>query len=107
MGFSIEQDGTSLSVAIVGHLDLKSSPAIDEALADALDGITYLAVDMAGVDYVSSMGLRLLLSLMKRMSKQGTMVVRHVNGDVMELFDDSGFSQILTIEPDDRPAGER
>lgn len=107
MGFSIEQDGTALSVAIEGHLDLESSPVIDKELAGRLDGITHLVIDMAGVDYVSSMGLRLLLSLMKRMSKQGTMVVRHVNGDVMELFDDSGFSQILTIEPDDRPAGER
>ena len=98
MGFSIEQDGTSLSVAIEGHLDLKSSPAIDEALADALDGITYLAVDMAGVDYVSSMGLRLLLSWQKRMFKQGAMHIINVLDEVMALFDETGFTEIIDIQ---------
>lgn len=98
MTSTIEREGTRLVVHVAGRLDIQTSPELEKALAGQLDDVTDLVLDLSGVDYVSSMGLRLLLALQKRMFKQGTMRVTNVSDTVMTLFGDTGFDEILTIE---------
>ena len=90
------QDGSSLAVALDGRLDTKTAPDLEAAL-DGLAGITELELDMAGVPYVSSAGLRVLLTAQKTMNRQGAMTLVHVCEDVMDVFDMTGFSGVLTI----------
>lgn len=97
MTYAIEQDGDSLLVRVAGHIDLNSSPVLEDALTPRLDGVQLLTIDLAQVDYISSMGLRLLLALQKRMTKQGSMLVANAGGAVLELFEETGFSEILTL----------
>ncbi len=97
MGHTFDQSGDCLTVHVDGKLDITSSPALEEQLAPQLEGVGLLILDLARVDYVSSMGLRLLLALQKRMAKQGAMRVANVNPQVMDLFEETGFSEILTI----------
>ena len=97
MVHAFERDGNALTVRLQGRLDIKSSPELEAELMPQLEGVSSLAIDLAQVDYVSSMGLRLLLALQKRMTKQGDMRVVNVADSVMELFDETGFSDILTI----------
>lgn len=98
MAFTITEDHDRLTVQVAGPLDIKTSPQIEDALSGKLEGITYLTVDLADVNYVSSMGLRLLLSLQKRMLKQGEMHVINASGQVLNLFEETGFADILTLE---------
>lgn len=97
MSHEIIRDGDHLTVRVYGRLDVKTSPELEDELKPQLDGVSSLTVDLAQVDYVSSMGLRLLLVLQKRMAKQGSMLVVNVRPEIMELFDDSGFANILSI----------
>ena len=92
------QDGSRLKVALDGRLDTKSAPDLEAALGD-LAGIDNLALDLAGVPYVSSAGLRVLLALQKTMNRQGAMTIAHVCEDVMDVFDMTGFTGVLTIVP--------
>jgi anti-sigma B factor antagonist len=98
MGYELKRDGSDATLKIQGHLDIKTSPEIDKWLGPQLDDVSSLTIDLAQVDFVSSMGLRLLLSLQKRMSKQGSMRVTNTQEQVMDLFDKTGFDQILTLE---------
>ena len=91
-------EGTSLTLALEGRLDTTTSPDLEEALAASLDGVTELVFDFSKLDYLSSAGLRVLLSAQKRMNRQGTMKLRHVNDTVKEVFDITGFADFLTIE---------
>jgi anti-sigma B factor antagonist len=95
---SIERNGDAFAVHVYGRLDLATSPKVESAMKPYLDSMRDLTIDLGEVEYVSSMGLRLLLSLQKRMNKQGTMRVVGVNDEVMELFETTGFDAILTIE---------
>lgn len=97
MKYEISKDGDTLTVTIWGSLDVSSSPELESALDGELDDVTTFTVDLAHVTYVSSMGLRLLLSWQKRMFKQGFMYVINVSDDVMELFAVTGFTEILEI----------
>lgn len=97
MTYTVSRDGDALVVSVEGRIDINTSPVLEEGLADAFEGVTDFTLDLAGVDYVSSMGLRLILALQKRMFKQGAMRVTHVQGPVMEIFEETGFSEILTI----------
>ncbi len=97
MSHEIIRDGDHLTVRVYGRLDVKTSTELEDELKPQLDGVSSLVVDLAQVDYVSSMGLRLLLVLQKRMAKQGSMLVVNVRPEIMELFDDSGFANILSI----------
>jgi anti-sigma B factor antagonist len=99
MTYDITQDGKALRIKVEGPLNYKTSPEIEEALKGKLDEVTDLTVDLEGTNYVSSMGLRLLLSLQKRMFKQGSMRVINVGQEVRELFDATGFSQVLDVQP--------
>lgn len=91
-------NGLELTVALAGRLDTTTAPALEKELRDGLDGVTSLMIDMAALDYISSAGLRVLLSTQKIMGKQGEMKVTHVNETIMEIFEVTGFSDILTIE---------
>lgn len=92
------QNGTALTIALSGRLDTTTAPDLEKELKDSLDGITELTMDFAELDYISSAGLRVLLSAHKTMSKVGTMKLIHVNEMVMEVFEVTGFADILTIE---------
>ena len=76
---------------------INTAPELEAELVPQLEGVSTLTIDLAQVNYVSSMGLRLLLSLQKRMAKHGSMVVTNVIPEVMELFEETGFAAILTI----------
>ncbi|MBQ6487704.1 MAG: STAS domain-containing protein [Solobacterium sp.] len=91
-------DGSKLTVALEGRLDTNTSPDLEASLQESLDGVTELVLDLEKLDYISSAGLRVLLAAHKMMSKQGSMKVVHVNTTVMEIFEITGFLDILTVE---------
>ena len=93
-----ELTGDRLDMAVIGRLDTTTAPELDAALKEALPGVKELVLDFSALDYISSAGLRVLLSTQKTMSKQGSMVLTGVNEGVMEVFEITGFSGILTIE---------
>lgn len=88
----------TLTVAPEGRLDTITAPQFEADLRADTDGITELIFDLANLTYISSAGLRVLLSAQKAMNKKGTMVLRNVKPEIMEIFDITGFSSILTIE---------
>ena len=98
MNINTKQDGGKLTIALEGRLDTSSAPQLEGMLKEALRGVTDLGMDFADLAYISSAGLRVLLSAQKRMAKQGGMKVIHVNEIIMEIFDVTGFVDILTIE---------
>lgn len=87
---------SELNIALQGRLDTVTAPQLEAELE--LEGITALVLDFSALDYISSAGLRVLLAAQKTMNKQGEMLLRGVNEDIMEVFDITGFSDILTIE---------
>ena len=90
--------GDELTVTLEGRLDTNTAPQLEAELKAALPGVVHLVLDFAQLDYLSSAGLRVLLGAQKQMNKQGDMVVRHVNETIAEIFDVTGFCDILTIE---------
>lgn len=92
------QDKNALTLNLEGRLDTTTAPQLEQELTASLDGVTHLTLDMTKLDYLSSAGLRVILSAQKRMNKQGQMVVRNVNETIMEVFEVTGFVDILTIE---------
>ncbi len=92
------KNDTTLTLAIQGRIDTTTAPQLEAELRSDIDGVTELYLDFTGVEYISSAGLRVLLSTQKLMSRQGKMVLSHVNESVMEVFEVTGFSDILTIE---------
>ena len=91
------QNGNSLTVAIEGRIDTTTAPKLEAELKASLDGITELTMDLSKLDYISSAGLRVLLSAQKMMNKQGEMKVAGANDAVQEIFAVTGFSDILNI----------
>ncbi len=87
-----------LLIALDGRLDTTTSPDLEAALNDSLDGIVSLIFDFEKLEYISSAGLRVLLSAQKKMNVQGKMVIKNVCNDIKEIFDITGFSDILTVE---------
>ena len=98
MKISKTQNGTELAVALEGRLDTVTAPELEKELKGSLDGVSELALDFAGLEYISSAGLRVLLSAQKIMSCKGGMKIKNVNETIMEIFEVTGFSDILTIE---------
>lgn len=92
------RNGNALCVALNGRLDTTTAPKLEAFLKESLNGVTELTLDFAQLEYISSAGLRVLLSTQKVMSKAGSMVVKNVNADIDEIFEITGFSDILTIE---------
>ena len=93
-----EQNGTALTVYLEGRLDTTTAPELEEELKTALDNVTELTVDLGKLDYMSSAGLRVMLSTQKRMNRQGSMTVVNVNDVLMEIFEVTGFDTILDIK---------
>ena len=91
------QNATSLTVAVAGRLDTTTAPQLEAELKGSLDGIAELTMDLGAMEYISSAGLRVLLSAQKIMNKQGEMKVTGANETVMEVFEVTGFSDILNI----------
>ncbi len=87
-----------LTIALSGRLDTTTAPSLDAALDSEIPATQALVLDFAGLDYVSSAGLRVLLKAQKLMSKKGGMTLIHVSEGIMDVFDITGFSDILTIE---------
>ena len=91
-------EGTVLTIKIDGRLDTTTAPQLDTVLDEALPGMTDVTLDCANMAYISSAGLRVLLKAQKVMNRQGSMKLIHVNDTIMEVFDITGFVDILTIE---------
>ena len=92
------QNGTALTIALEGRLDTMTAPELEAELKKSLDGVETLNLDFSKLDYISSAGLRVLLSAHKLMSAKGGMKVTNVNEIVQEVFEVTGFADILTIE---------
>ena len=91
-------ENTSAVFTLEGRLDTVTAPELEGALKEVLDGLSELTLDFEKLEYISSAGLRVLLSAQKIMAKQGSMKVVHVNDTIMEIFEVTGFVDILTIE---------
>ena len=90
--------GTAVTLKIVGRLDTSTAPALEAAVDGCAADTKELILDCSALEYVSSAGLRVLLGAQKMMNKQGSMVVHNVNETIMEVFEITGFADILTIE---------
>lgn len=88
----------ALTLALEGRLDTTTAPDLEAELNKSLDDIKTLVLDLDGLKYISSAGLRVVLGAQKRMTKQGQMIIKNVNEVVMEVFEVTGFVDILTIE---------
>ena len=97
---TIEQkkNGSALLIALEGRLDTMTAPQLEAELKTALSGVEDLTFDLEKLEYISSAGLRVLLSAQKIMNRQGEMKLTGVNETVMEIFEVTGFSDILCIE---------
>ena len=91
------QNEKSLTVAVKGRIDTSTAPTLEEELKNSLDGVENLTFDFTGVEYISSAGLRVMLATQKIMNRQGEMEIIGVNDTVMEIFDVTGFSDIINI----------
>ena len=91
-------NGDMLTVALEGRLDTTTAPELDETLKNSITGVKELVFDFEKLEYVSSAGLRVLLSAQKTMNKQGSMKLIKVRDEVKEIFDVTGFSDILTVK---------
>lgn len=98
MKMTKKQEGAQLEIALEGRLDTMTAPELEAELNQSLNGAETLILDFSKLDYISSAGLRVLLSAHKQMSVKGGMKVAHVNEIVQEVFDVTGFADILTIE---------
>ena len=92
------KDGKALTLAVEGRLDTITAPDLEAVLKGELDDVGELTFDFSSLEYISSAGLRVLLSAQKRMNAQGSMKVTGVSEIIMEIFEVTGFSDILTIE---------
>ena len=98
MKITKNMNGSSLNVALEGRLDTTTAPELEQALKNDMDTATELTLDFTRLDYISSAGLRVLLSAHKAMSKKNGMKVVNANEMVKEVFDVTGFADILDIE---------
>ena len=98
MTIEIKKNAEEASIEIVGRLDTTTAPALEKAILEDIGDAQKLVLDLKGLEYVSSAGLRVLLSAQKKMQKLGGMRVTNVSKGVMEVFEITGFVDILTVE---------
>ena len=98
--FDVEKksEGKNVTLVLSGRLDTATAPELEAAVKASVDGTENLIFDFEELDYISSAGLRVLLSALKMMSKQGSMKITNVSESVKDIFEITGFSDILTIE---------
>ena len=92
------KNGAELNLAVEGRLDTTTAPQLEAELKQSISGVETLVLDFANLEYLSSAGLRVLLAAQKVMNKQGEMIIRNVNETINEIFEVTGFIDILTIE---------
>ena len=98
MTIEIKKNKEEIILEIVGRLDTTTAPALDKTINENLDGVKTLILDLKNLEYISSAGLRVILSAQKKMQQVGSMKVINVCELVMEVFEMTGFADILTIE---------
>ena len=98
MTIEIKKNTEETIIEIVGRLDTITAPALDKTINEDIGDTKNLVLDVKGMEYISSAGLRVLLAAQKKMQKNGSMKVTGVCEDVMEVFEMSGFADILVIE---------
>lgn len=98
MNITKNTEGKTLNIALEGRLDTTTAPQLEAELKQSIGDNTELNFDFAKLEYISSAGLRVLLAAQKVMNKQGKMVIRNVNDVISEVFEVTGFSDILTVE---------
>jgi anti-sigma B factor antagonist len=98
MTIEIKKNAVETIIEIVGRLDTITAPALDKTINEDIADTKDLILDLKGLEYISSAGLRVLLSAQKKMQKIGSMKVIHVCAEVMEVFEMTGFADILVIE---------
>lgn len=91
-------NGNECVLTLTGRLDTTTAPQLEAEIRTTVDGITLLILDFKALEYLSSAGLRVILATQKTMNKQGKMVIKHVNETIMEVFEVTGFVDILTIQ---------
>ena len=92
------QNGDALTIALDGRLDTTTAPQLDAEVTNGLNGVKNFVIDMEKLVYVSSAGLRVLLKAQKTMNKQGSMVIKNVSDEIKEIFEVTGFDELLTLE---------
>ena len=97
MNVTKEKNNTTLKLSIEGRIDTTTAPVLEEEIKQSVSDVSELVMDFEKVEYISSAGLRVLLSTQKVMNKQGAMNLINVSEEVKEVFDITGFSDILTI----------
>ena len=98
MTIEMKRNGETATIEVAGRLDTTTAPALDKAINEDITDVKDLILDLKGLEYVSSAGLRVILGAQKKMQKIGSMKVRNVCEDVMEVFEMTGFADILVIE---------
>jgi anti-sigma B factor antagonist len=94
-------EGNKLVVKVAGRMDSVSAPELEAALNESLDGVEELVFDFSELEYISSAGLRVLLTSYKKMNSQGTMTIININDIIREIFEVTGFAEIFTVEEKD------
>ncbi len=98
MTINTNKEAGKLTVAVSGRLDTTTAPELEASLKTEMDGVGELVLDFLELEYISSAGLRVILGAQKVMNKQGSMTLKNVNANIMEVFEITGFADILTIE---------
>ena len=98
MTIEIKKNNKEMTVVVVGRLDTITAPALEKTVSENIESIESLILDLNGLEYISSAGLRVLLGAQKKMQRIGTMKLTNVCEDVMEIFEMTGFADILIIE---------
>ena len=98
MTIEIKRNAEETIIELEGRLDTTTAPALDKTICEDIAGTKNLVLDIKGLEYISSAGLRVLLGAQKKMQKIGSMKVKNVREEVMEVFEMTGFADILVIE---------
>ena len=98
MTIEIKRQADATTIKLVGRLDTTTAPALEKTINEDIGDAKNLVLDIKGLEYISSAGLRVFLAAQKKFQKTGSMKVTHVREEVMEIFEITGFADILTIE---------
>ena len=98
MTIQVQNEGKLCTINLAGRLDTTTAPELEKAVLENTAGVETLIFDLKELSYTSSAGLRVFLKAQKQMNRQGTMILRNVCSDIMEIFEVTGFTDILTIE---------
>lgn len=93
-----DKSGQSLTLTLVGRLDTNAAPVLEEELFDSLEGVTELIFECRDLEYLTSAGIRVLVAAQKEMNDQGTMVLRNVIDEIMNLFKMTALDEVFTFE---------